>query len=429
MKRTLSLFLSLCLAFSLAAPVGAAAPQSDLAEGLAADLADDLDSLSGVDPAPGDFLEDDFWEDAFPDAPDALFEADSLEADSPESDAFPGGLAASDDPAALDEGFAYALAPNAAGGYTITFSGVGMLTRQTVQAALQADASIPAAAINEVVVAPGITAIGSAAFLLNNAITSVTLPEGLVEIESLAFYSCAGLTSIQFSESVRAIGERAFAGCTRLRSVALPSALTTIDAAAFSNCIRLAEVSLPAGLTSIGAEAFWNCASLTAVTLPTSLATLGADAFAACDAIEMVYACSGTLGRASESVLRARLAASGLTQAQTVCIELLGARSAEESDAAGTATASADSSADALVALGLLTCGVLVALPITYAAFVSSSTAATPVLQRVRSTCTSAANAVRDAACSVTRTLGLSRSDTAPEADAAPAEGELTPAA
>jgi hypothetical protein len=400
MNRSLSLFFALCMtlyiAVFFAVPVRAGDGHDD--ELLVDTPADDL------------LIEDSFKDTDLPDAaiPGADLPADESEVALPAgSEAESGaGLDSASDGKPLETGFSYTLVPGeGVSQYTLTFSGAGTLTAETVKAALRAaKADIPAARITAVVVEPGVTAIGNAAFLLNYSITSVTLPEGLTEIGQKAFYCCTGLASVELPASVQTIGANAFAGCTRLSSVALPASLTALEEGAFSNCIRLVSVTFPNGLPAIGSRAFWGCTSLAAVALPGTLAeigegafyacsrlasltlpadaALGEDAFGGCDALAQISLCAGT---ASEAALRARLADAGLKQAATVQIEWSGTSmpvtlsEGETPLAALPFTLSAGTDALAGLAAG----GAVITLSAAGIAFFSDSARITQAVQRL----------------------------------------------
>lgn len=167
------------------------------------------------------------------------------------------------------------------------------------------------AAVTEVTLHDGITAIDDHAFQMCDALQSVTFPEGLTTVGDGAFAFCASLGSVSLPAGVRSIGKDAFHECSSLRSVAIPegveeirdftftycSALTSVSFPdslrsigeyAFSGCASLALVSFPEGVETIGEFAFCDCPGLTSVVLPATLKSLGGEAFSWCGGLQNV---------------------------------------------------------------------------------------------------------------------------------------------
>lgn len=146
--------------------------------------------------------------------------------------------------------------------------------------------------IQRVVVAEGITALGSYAFYgvqakefqlpktlrrigpfalaLTNGMTSWNLPFGVEKLDSNAFSSCMNMQSIVLPKSLKAIGAKAFASCSNLREIVIPSSVTTVGASAFYRCTSLKSVEFasPTQKVAVGNMAFYGCDALTGVEVP-----------------------------------------------------------------------------------------------------------------------------------------------------------------
>jgi hypothetical protein len=75
------------------------------------------------------------------------------------------------------------------------------------------------AAIGEITVPSGVTAIGDSAFSRCQYITSVILPEGVTSIDDWAFNDCWKLTSITFPSTFKSFGVRTFNWCNKLTDI------------------------------------------------------------------------------------------------------------------------------------------------------------------------------------------------------------------
>ena len=143
--------------------------------------------------------------------------------------------------------------------------------------------------IKKVIIAQGVSSIGSHAFFRCYNLTSITIPNSVTSIGDYAFYYCYSLTSVAIPDSVTSIGKFAFYYCTSLTSVAIPDSVTSIGNYAFDSCTSLTSVAIPDSVTSIGDFAFSCCISLTSVAIPDSVTSIGAYAFEGCDSLTDVY--------------------------------------------------------------------------------------------------------------------------------------------
>jgi hypothetical protein len=132
--------------------------------------------------------------------------------------------------------------------------------------------------VGTVVIANGVTRIGTDAFYGATYITSVDIPDTVVSIGSQAFYEATALSNVVFGSSVASIGSYAFFR-TALTSVALPNSLVDIDGAAFENVSSITSLTFGDSLETIGAYAFYNLSAVTSLNFPDSLETIGEYAF------------------------------------------------------------------------------------------------------------------------------------------------------
>jgi len=128
----------------------------------------------------------------------------------------------------------------------LTISGTGEM--KSARNALEYPWSVHLEAVKTLVIAEGITSVGSNAFAYYSALESVMLPSTLTTIEAYAFYQIP------------------------IPHIDLPMGLTFIDFSAFSRS-GLQSVTLPASLTYLGEYAFMECAQLKTVNIETAWVT------------------------------------------------------------------------------------------------------------------------------------------------------------
>lgn len=131
-------------------------------------------------------------------------------------------------------------------GNTITISGEGKMNNYSAAQGNPTPWEDYKTQIQEVIVNPGVTALGDYAFDQCHGVTSVSLPEGLLTIGQHAFADCTSLESITFPESLTEIGRECsrydpaegyvFANCSKMKSVTIPANVTLIARNTFDGC-------------------------------------------------------------------------------------------------------------------------------------------------------------------------------------------------
>ncbi len=105
--------------------------------------------------------------------------------------------------------------------------------------------------------------IGSYAFRGCRSMTTVLGPK-VEQIGEYAFRNCESLAVLNLV-SVVAVGNGAFGYCTGLTSLPIPPSVTTIGPSAFKGCSGLTSLVLPDNIISLGTQAFAECTGLTSV--------------------------------------------------------------------------------------------------------------------------------------------------------------------
>ena len=122
----------------------------------------------------------------------------------------------------------------------LTISGTGPMTDLPDNP--QGDWRIILDGVEEVLVTPGVTTVGSSAFFAAPNLRSVTLPETLRTIGVYAFSQCPVLEELTIPEGVVAIRSKAFR-LSGLRKLHLPGSLKYIDMKALEGVETLREVT------------------------------------------------------------------------------------------------------------------------------------------------------------------------------------------
>ena len=169
----------------------------------------------------------------------------------------------------------------------LTISGTGLMTdfdwEKSPWYSYRAD-------IKSLIIASGVTSIGTNAFYNCSELTSVTIPNSVTSIGEYAFYGCDSLpveNNIRYAdtylvgavdktlstctirEGTRWIGSSAFQHCTSLTSIEIPNSVTSIGEYAFSYCSGLTSIEIPNSVTSIGKYAFSGCTGLKGINVAT----------------------------------------------------------------------------------------------------------------------------------------------------------------
>ena len=142
--------------------------------------------------------------------------------------------------------------------------------------------------VRSIIIEPGVTSIGGAAFGGCSNLTSISIPTSVESIGRSAFDDCDSLSSIIIPAGVKEIGEYAFSGCRSLKSVSIPESVESIGEGAFSFCFSLTTVELPDSITSIERSVFSSCHNLASITIPESVTNISNDAFSGSDSLKDV---------------------------------------------------------------------------------------------------------------------------------------------
>ena len=162
--------------------------------------------------------------------------------------------------------------------------------------------------VTDLIIPEGVEFINSYAFQSLNSITSVKIPDSVIGIGEGAFSSCESLVTIKITDSVKTIGEDAFyntayyndesnwennvlylktilldAKDEALGEVIIKDGTTYVSANAFEYSDTLTSVTIPDSVTSIGGEVFSSCDKLEIVVIGSGLTDIGANAFLYCD--------------------------------------------------------------------------------------------------------------------------------------------------
>ena len=143
--------------------------------------------------------------------------------------------------------------------------------------------------IYEVIINPGVTAIGDKAFWCCSSMTSVTIPNSVVRIGKAAFISCLKLETVDIPNSVVEIGSQAFQGCNSMTSVTLSNNISIIEDFTFAKCASLTTISIPNNVTQIKKRVFEDCVGLTEISIPPSVQSIELRAFDNCSSLNSVH--------------------------------------------------------------------------------------------------------------------------------------------
>lgn len=126
--------------------------------------------------------------------------------------------------------------------------------------------------------------IGSGAFLhCYNINQNLIIPNGVTYIGDSAFSGCKYLRNVTISNSMKNISSNLFSACSDLKSIIIPDSITDIGNSAFFDCSSLSEIILPNNLKSIGDSAFRRCYNLVDIEIPQGVTNIGEYAFYSCN--------------------------------------------------------------------------------------------------------------------------------------------------
>lgn len=153
--------------------------------------------------------------------------------------------------------------------------------------------------IKNVVIQPGATSVGNAAFSGCRRLISVAISKDVINIGNYAFSGCDSLTNVAIPKGVKNIGAGAFSDCSKLTDITIPEGVTSIGNSMFYGCSSLTNIEMPDGVTVIGDWAFYECNSLTNIELPKSVINIGEGTFADCSKLEKIVIPEGVEGISS----------------------------------------------------------------------------------------------------------------------------------
>ena len=206
--------------------------------------------------------------------------------------------------------------------------------------------------LNDIIIPNTVTSIDVSAFYGCDGLINITIPASVTNIGSLAFYGCTGIENIYYAGSISdkekifidnnnecfedatwhynscidktthtydndydiecnvcgyirepaylsytiSNGEATITDCDTSFSgdLVIPSTLgsypvTSIGDYAFSDCTGLTSIAIPDSVTRIDDYAFYECDGLTSIAIPDSVTSVGAYAFYGCSSLNAVY--------------------------------------------------------------------------------------------------------------------------------------------
>ena len=127
-------------------------------------------------------------------------------------------------------------------GDVLTFSGEGAMRNYSVSLNIPWQKQYGKTAVR-LVVAPGITKIGSAAFTYMSVLESVTIADTVKEIGDYAFNYDKVLREVNIPEGVEKVGSGAFFECYGLEEITFPASVQSVDRSALYECESLKSVT------------------------------------------------------------------------------------------------------------------------------------------------------------------------------------------
>lgn len=132
--------------------------------------------------------------------------------------------------------------------------------------------------IKSIVLADGVTSIGSQAFKEMPLLESVAMPASLTSISPLVFARCPKLKGIELPEGITSIGQATFEDCTSLEQIYIPDGVEVIESGIFAGCTSLTQLHLPDSIISIENRAFYGCVNLKQLSIPNTVRKFTASA-------------------------------------------------------------------------------------------------------------------------------------------------------
>lgn len=126
---------------------------------------------------------------------------------------------------------------------------------------------------------------GMSTGIVGGQIKALNLPSSLRSLGQYAFAYQTELQSLVIAEGLTSIGSNAFYYCQNLKEVSLPTTLGVINSEVFSKCTSLDSLTFPEGLKTIGYNAFSGCKGLKKVFLPSTLSSIY-NSFLDCDSLK-----------------------------------------------------------------------------------------------------------------------------------------------
>jgi len=139
-------------------------------------------------------------------------------------------------------------------------------------------------ALKEIDIPDGVSEIGTFAFNLCHTLTRIEIPSAMTEIKKDTFSRCNNLETVVIPESIKTIGDHAFYDCPKLMNVTIPDGVETIENWAFAQT-GIVEIKVPDSVTNFGYSMFYGCKNLTSVTLGKGITTIPNQCFAECDSL------------------------------------------------------------------------------------------------------------------------------------------------
>ncbi|MBQ5335790.1 MAG: leucine-rich repeat protein [Oscillospiraceae bacterium] len=143
--------------------------------------------------------------------------------------------------------------------------------------------------VETLVIADGITEIGSTTFAAMDNLRTVIFPDSVTKICDKAFLECYALTGVKLPPNLESVSDNSFGYCYSLTELTIPKTLTGKGWAAF-NQSGITELTFEDGMTAIPEDLFRNMPELRTVHIPESVTEIKKGAFGGCTALETIDA-------------------------------------------------------------------------------------------------------------------------------------------